>query len=240
MKKLLPLLILSSLVSCGGKSGGGKSSNEVYQEALKNQTRGAVKTEVTDQSYYSLEQNADGKVTATAKKWSSTERSIILKIDGDLLYTYEERTSDNTVSKKVTLESISSSENDLKEGLASGMMKLDGNYVRINYRSDDSNSTQSTLGNLSSTRIVNGYVNIANLCESNLQIKEINISHKQGTNVTKLPDLSGSSISTCDGTLSAAELKKIDLTNIEYCDERDSENSICDQNQDKTELTSDL
>lgn len=243
MKTLALLALLSTLVSCiegngsGGNSGGGPVK-ERYQNAFSTLARGQSALTKTRGETRSWDYET---TTMTSEPVSTEESSVVLKIEGTNVYSYEVETdkTDGTTERKVSLESYDASQMD-------EVLKLPGTAIvgdRLVFSTTiDSEWTLSTA-TVNSKHAFNVSINLAKpLCEMFASISSTGtISRTDGTTTT-LPVVTSDSVQTCGRILSSEELIAIDLTSVMFCDETqmDDENYECESERDMSFLTADL
>lgn len=228
MKKIIPLLFLTTLVSCGKKS---SNKNELlgrFENALRSQQAGTVIQSITTGTEYRLDTKApDYKWQAVKKDIADTGREIILKVDGDHYYSYENHFEGSGGS--VTKMSISLMVNLANENLKKMNYTIDGKYIRSTQteKADDdfdgdevSNGEGTVLASIKGGEITTTSVtNMENMmCESRLtETLSGQIFTADGVSKT-LETVSTERVTTCPEPLTKEELQAIDLSAVYYCD----------------------
>jgi hypothetical protein len=229
MKKIIPLLVLSTLVSCGKKN---SDKNELlgrFENALRSQEAGTVIQGVTTGFEYRLKSLPPeyNKWIAEKRNISDTGREIILKVDGDTYYSYENHFEGSGGS--VTKMSISLLINMAKENLKKMNYTIDGKYIRTVFadpaddefdgeeiKDEGGNIIASLKGGQITTTTITDMENMN--CDSrSTEIFSGQIFTVDGVSKTLEP-VSTERVTTCPTPLTKEELKAIDLTAVHYCD----------------------
>lgn len=239
MKLLTLAVLLASLVSCGGSGGGGNSGGPVkerYQNAFSTLVRGQSALSKTLGETRSYDFNTE---TVTSAPVDTEEFSVVLKIEGTNVYTYKVTTdkTDGSVQKEVSLESHDASQMD-------EILKLPGTYMlgdMLKFSMSFENDWEIGTANVKETYLLNASVNLGMpLCEMNMSVSSTG-SMTRATGTTPLPALSSNTNQTCGRILSSRELRAIDLTSIDFCDETTADDEYnCESNRDMSFLTADL
>lgn len=241
MKKLLPLSVLLTLVACNG---GSSSSKPNFEKIVQNYEsnfvveRGMVSLTKTVGTEANIDINNDGTFNLVSKNVNREERNIVIKVEGNKVYKYIEskNLSDGTVSKSLELETNNAS-SELKEILSTGKGKLEGDTLVMN-SSDKSESDESGFHYVSNYSF-NVRVNLLKpFCETNGLINENIVANYNG--VEKKLSTGQTMQGTCEGKLAASQIKAIDLSKIEFCEEAANDEMDCKEDQDMSFLTSDL
>jgi hypothetical protein len=239
MKFLTLVVLLASLVSCGGSDGGGNSAGPVkerYQNAFSTLVRGQSANSKALGQIRSYDFNTE---TVTSAPVDTEEFSVVIKITDTNVYTYKVTTdkTDGSVEKEVSLESHDASQMD-------EILKLPGTYMlgdMLKFSMSFENDWEIGAANVNETYVLNASLNLGMpLCEMNMTVTSTgSIIRTSGT--TPLPAISNNTNQTCGRILSSSELRAIDLSSIEFCDETtvDDEYS-CESNRDMSFLTADL
>lgn len=249
MKILLLLTLAITLVGCGN-SKNKNSNNEYfnrYQDALQGQKAGLVLESNRSGFDYDIDFDDETKLFSVIKETvKSSEREVILRVEGDKIYKYVEHTYNGFLNKSVVLESIA-----LESKRTEEIMKL----INFNINEDRLVGTLTMEGFLSEydtgeeVATISGGQNVflINLNINNILCDSSTISTSSGqtftspTSTQKLDTLSTSSIGICPAKLSRADLKKIDLKKIEFCDEsKETDEYNCEDDQDMSFITEEL
>ena len=107
-----------------------------------------------------------------------------------------------------------------------------------------STSFNDTEAEISGSRRMDGRGSLANgACSFTNTSTATNVKYSvNGTVIGSLPDYQEISVGTCEGIMSVADIKALDLSNITVCDDTlpESEESNCVMNQNMNHLTADL
>lgn len=241
MKKLLPVLILTTLVACGGNSGGSQTNAEKMQEISKlmidNTKRGMVKI-MTDSGSENDIDLSDGKAEVKSKNINKVTTETVLKIEGSLVYilSEEEDNASGTTSRKVDLEDMNVDMGPANDFFKNLNITKDENSMYISGTIDNSWEYEGTK--LEALVNITAVISLSKPCSSSHSAKDLSQVLTVNGLRKSLPLHERNSISKCGKTLSNNELKALDLKNIMFCDTR-SEDYSC-QRQDMSNLTSDL
>ncbi len=244
MTKLLPLMILATLVSCNdsmrSRSTIANNGNTVdrYSSSLSTK-RGTVAYIKKQGSDFAVDFTKTSHMLATTPINTKTT-SIIINIDGNK--TYKHLTIENLVTKETHKKIVMESENtqqELKEILDSGKGKVVGDNLLLQYSEEMPASGDSEM-ELIKKQSFNATVNLwMPHCDSKMQITssgtllingEVNSTQKFQTTET----------STCQQAYTDKQLRAIDLSSIEFCSYPNSEEELCESDRDMSFLTSDL
>lgn len=245
MKQLLPLAVLMVLVSCNGNSGSKNNTDKIISkyEASLAFKRGIVSNEVDKGTTVDIKMNDQmTSFSLDLKQVNRKEKRIILKVDGDDVYTYVETNEDGETSKEVVLEK-SNPVKDLKEVLDTKQGYISGDQLILKVSSgvEEHEISAETDTIMISTFNVNASINLNNPhCSSVADISQTTQLKNAGV-LGKKVATSEHQITTCGPVLSDEQLKQIDLSNIEFCDDRneESDESNCEV-KDMSFLTADL
>jgi len=241
MKFIIPMLMLTTLVSCQeSHSTKSKMSREAIMSAMTNIPRGMVMVTTTTGKTYNFSSANGGELSATVADNNSVKRSIVVKIDGDDIYKHVTTVEGTDTRIELEVEKMVT-EQDYKDVLARPGTTISGNILRFSIE-DDGNGMGDWGGAVFQSRYrVTGQVNLANPhCSSISKVLQFNSSITQNGVVTKLPDLSSDDVSTCEANLSAQQLKAIDLSNIEVCVEQEGDAADICEMKNMSHLTADL
>lgn len=237
MKTSICLLAILTLSACG-KDSDKKPDYGVHFEKLQEASRSTLKVGTiilgrTSGEELSLNEYT-GKVAGS--RVSKKEKSIVLKIDGNDLYTFEE-TQDlerRTSNKKVVLSKL----NDeaffklLQDRRA--QVSSDENFFRASL--DQATSYSENGVGLSYNQRVDLTVDLRAICNTALTERLSSIRGNVLEDYYTVEDLileSTTSCDTSDGALmTIEELRKLPLAGAEFCDERDSEEVKCEAPKD--------
>lgn len=250
MKKQLTLVILLSLVACGGKSGGGAKaiySTDAYRTALSKQEVGmvteSIETGVKNEiSYCSIDKDHFPKRNSKPE----ISKKIILKIDGDLVYKYSEYSDGFSTSKTVILESLSLEADRFSSYLSQGTEVINGDRIIVS-TSIDTDSSKRYFEGLEATldggsRKLDINFSASNpLCDFEITetVKDQIFWSSKTQAQRNLEESIRVEKGTCPPPLSKAELKAIDLSHATFCDNTGNGDDSCKQ-RDMSFLTSDL
>lgn len=226
------MTVLTLLSSCGG--GGGSSSKEnrfidpqtadKMEQAIRSQKAGMVgiRTENGNSYYVDIDNN---EVIVKEDLTNETDKETILKVAGDAIYTLRESFENGSATpynRKVIKDSLERMVKELSEPLPEGTsVSVKNNILTIklnfNYSYDYMNTGRSVITNAR----VNGYftLNLDNPRCSSRSSSVTASSVKVDGVETKLPNSTSNSAETCGADLSQAQLRALDLSSIELCDE---------------------
>lgn len=161
-------------------------------------------------------------------------RKTYLKIKGNNNYVLEEELDLKTkkVSRVVRLESLDLNA-EINKLIAAGKASVSGDTLNIDMKEvfDDENSKMTfALKGTADLRSV--------LCSLDTETT-MDYTQKKPTEQS-VNDLRSISSSRCAETLSRTELKSLDLSSVEFCDERNEDDVKCEDKQDMSFLTFDL
>ncbi len=240
MKTLALVVILSTLVSCvdGNGKGGGNSGGPVkerYQNAFSTLVRGQSADAIDKGQIRSYNWETE---TVTAAPVNTEKFSVVLKIEGTDVYTYNVETDkiDGTVEKEVILESHDGS--NMEE-----ILKLPGTIMMGNTLMFS--TTFEGEWTLQSASVIESYEIKASM-NLGMPLCEMNITMTSRGTITRssisspLPVISTDTIQKCGRILSSNELAAIDLSSIEFCDHTTNDEVNCESERDMSFLTADL
>ncbi len=182
---------------------------------------------------------SDATVNADTNKLSSTKvsersKSVIIHVDGEQVYTYVETKNNvnGTLSKKVVFN-IMNPKKEIQNLLNSNHGILSGDHLVI--KGTNFNEHEGDTYSLESS---NEYISTFNLnhslCEStNRESKETHFKNNNGDIQTLTTVINETSV--CGTKYTNAQMKKIDLKNIQLCSEEE-----CVMAEDLSWLTQDL
>lgn len=248
MKTLLFLTLGLFLASCGD-SNSNKSNGDIlnrYQDALEAQKPGFVLAVSHGGMEHDIEFDDETRLFSVNKApFNATEREVILKVQGDNIYKYVESTYEEFEQRSVVLESIS-----LEARRTQEMMKLikfteRGNRL-IGTLTMEGFETEYDNGDVRAT-IDGGRTTFAiSLSRDNILCDYSSIATSSGQTfkspnlVQKLDTVSTKTNGTCPDRMSISAVKKIDLTNIEFCDRTKEDEYDCESDMDMSHITADL
>ena len=235
MNKLMPLFLLLTMVACNDNI---RRSTITNHEEVINQYQSGLTVErgtvsIIDKAGYDAKVNADtNKLLST--KVSERSKSVIIHVDGEQVYTYVETKNNvnGTLSKKVVLN-IMNPKKEIQNLLNSNHGILSGDHLVIKGTNFDEHE-----GDTYSLESSNEYVSTFNLnhslCEStNRESKETHFKNSNGDTQTLTTILNETSV--CGTKYTNAQMKKIDLKNIQLCSDDE-----CVMVEDLSWLTQDL
>ncbi len=244
MRKLYPLIILASIVSCNDtmRSRSTIPNNTktvgLYSSSLSTK-RGTVAYIKKQGSDFALDFTKSSNMLGTTPLNTRTT-SIIINIDGNR--TYKHLTTEDLVTKETIKKVVMESENtqqELKEILDSGKGKVVGDNLLLQYSEEMPVSGDPEMEFIKKQSF-NATVNLwMPHCDSKMQITssgtliingEVNSTQKFQTTET----------STCQRAYTDKQLRAIDLSSIEFCSYPNSEEEQCETERDMSYLTSDL
>lgn len=244
MKKLLPLLVLASLVSCNDsiRSRSTLTNNDKtisqYSTAMTAQ-RGSVAYIKKQGSEFAVNFTRTNGLLETAPLNTRTT-SVIINIDGDKIYRH--LTIEDLITKQTTKKIVMETENlqqELKEILDSGKGKVIGDNLRLKFSEEmparaDSEMEIVTKQSFEST------VNLWRPhCDSRTTISVAGTMMLHGE-VDSSKSFVTTEISTCEKNYTDKQLKTLDLTSIDFCSYPDGQTEDCEPGRDMSFLTSDL
>lgn len=242
MKKLFPLFILATLVSCNEnmmKRSTIVNNNETvqkYQSGLKIE-RGTVSN--TQKAGNELAMDfVNNKVTTT--KVSERSKSVIVHVDGDNVYRYVETKNNLTgeLTKKVTLD-ITNPEKELKDLLNSNKGMLSNDTLIMKGTNFNERDIEQMFKIVSAESYTSSFNLNKSQCESTNQITTENkIVHPNGEELTITTSINETA--TCGPKYNNKQLKAINLKSIMYCSVDDETEEDCTISDDMSWLTSDL
>lgn len=221
MKNSLGMIaVLTVLVSCGGSSDSKKSEGSMldpltvdkYEEQLRDSVAGMNATKTTTGTTIDLVQ-VGGRWTGTTKPENRVEKEIILKIDGDAMYSLVEETDDNGTDRRVKKESIEALVRSSSKPLPKGFKRTQmGDILTLTGKINMDFEIEPGVM-MRSSSIANYTVNTNDFrCTGMMKMK---MNMKIGG--TKLPQTESQEVTNCGTNLSAAALKAINLTNMKLC-----------------------
>lgn len=289
MKKLIPLILLATLVSCNESKGRksapapqGKQSNlaakigpaqdaevetsvfvtlsdaefkqathivgsweevaaRVLNSELINTKRGMVSLEKGSGTRHELDDTKKGHKVA---EMTFEIKETILKIEGSVVYTLNEYTQPEFGTTRSVYATDLSDYNYLAEYFKKGEAKLEGNVLTIVSPKFEVFSAlegdEGSVIRLDSKTSMLRKKDMVKVCEGSTLSMDTEVSFTKNDQKTDLPDQIRESKIECAGILSAEELKKIDLTNVTFCDARAAEEERDCTEKDMSHLTSDL
>jgi hypothetical protein len=234
LKNFALISLFSTLVACSGSGGGGSKSNlEAYRSGLT-QSRGEVTVTQHDGETFDIGVE-DGKVTIGRKANVYTSKEIVLRIEGNEIYTLNEDIIDGKVENRYVRLDTSDPVADLQKLLDNGQARIAGNTIHLQLNdTDQMDYLGSTLDFTFSTTGTGSLVK-PNCNFSATMIQNV-VMNTNGV-VSSIKDIKSTQKGTCDKKLSSAELKAINLSDVSFCD--DSTDSNC-ENKDMSFLVNDL
>jgi hypothetical protein len=245
MTKLLPLMLIA-LVGCGD-SGGGKGSKKItqvqidqLQDAFLSVPRGQVILEKTQGQVNGLDFDSNTMAyTLKLENQNSQNRKVVLKVDGSRIYTLEESTDLISGESERNVEVSTFDSGDLSQ---TPNLRISGDVLSATFPFEstmelgDGELYEMRMQTFFSTNMKNPH------CTSNGRMTDSGSRLVQNGVTTVGKPATLVMTTSCPEILSSAELKAIDLSSVDFCEESDSEdeeNDTCSV-QDMSWLTSDL
>lgn len=250
MKKLIPLMILATVVSCGKKMSRVENGAELISNMLmSSEVSGQTSSIKHSEESYKL---VDGKFEKDTNEY--TEVKTILKRDGNLLYTLLEtpkvivtvdedgnKNFSTLVKLTVSLEDLTTRTDNIHEMIKKGeaevkndslvaMANEEGAFIRIGVDGNSYKVTGKTKAKMKK--------NLISSCESVQETKRTNVVGILEKEEIELEDIKTTIVETCGKILTSEELKSLNLLNVRFCDERGE--TSCEDSRDMSFLTSDL
>lgn len=252
MKSIALTLALATLaVSCNGNSTSGKKDGpildqatiEKFEKELSSRRAGMVTLAQENGTYASLEWNeSTGKFEPRTEVTNTLEKNTILKIDGDLIYTLSEDEYSRTVRKESIKKLIKEFTEELPEG---SVLSIVGSKLNLQFPMEFSfdYEDQGSQLNFSSKYFINASLNLEDIrCSEDMNVHAYNSATVDGYPY-KLPETFSATKGSCAPSISKADLKKIDLKDIYFCDEtvetNDEDESNCTTEADLSVLVND-
>lgn len=244
MKKIFPLMVLITLVSCDDsiRSRSTLSNNESTIQKYSvsaNAERGSVTNIRKQGSEFAVDfTKTSGLLTTYPINTKTT--AVVIHIDGNKVYRHltivDLTTKEKTTKVVMEIENI---QQEIKEILDSGKGRIIGDNLVLRY-SEEMPASEDT-----ETEIVRKYAFNATV---NLWKPHCDIKHQTdaaGTmiingNIDSKSSYKTFETSTCEKSYSMKQVSEIDLSSIEFCSYPNGEDQQCEQNQDMSYLTSDL
>lgn len=243
MKFLFQVSLLSLVVSCGGDKKS-SSTSEMFTNFIQIQRsipRGQEILGTTQMTNNYIDTSEDGaRWVVKQSNYTAQSQSIVLKVEGELLYKLEEFSSEGNITSRSISISLLPTFADLARGPITGRIE-NGYYVDSSTDVQEAVETENvTLGKaiMQMTDVNNIRVNLGSACEMSLSSTSSGTLTANGE-VTATPVGSTEFGTTCGGVLTATELKALDLSDIEVCDET-TEEYKCEENKNMESLTNDL
>jgi len=225
MKCIFPMLVVSLSLLTACSDGGGKSGAQKFRDALKAVPRGLIMNETFKGTHHDIDYTS-GTPVVNVSDIDSTSHYVILKIEGNAMYrlrAYDLNDLNGRRVEKVLLKSpvgSSWSSTGWTESGESG--RIDAKWdiqTRVNQQNPYCDAEE-----------------VMAVSDAKLTFNGV---------VTPLPNTLTKRTFTCGRTLSAAELKALDLSDMTICDDTDAESEDettydCQSNQNLEHLTSDL
>lgn len=236
MKKIILVISLVAFVSCGKEAKTKKvPARQQFKEALSSLVVGqSSQTKYTGKGrHYNF-----GRRSISVHDIHEETVSIVLKIEGEKVYSYDVLTNhvEKTVRRSVNIRSFSMDELDSWLSLPGAV--ISGNLLV--YKSGGVRSNSSMNGSINENYQFQYTLNFSRpLCESatyDTSIGEL-IFRDQ---IIQGPRVTTQNVETCGRIYSRLEVKSIDLRNIEFCDETFESQVGCTMNADMSYLTADL
>lgn len=226
MHPSLLLIALLALGACGKKETKKKPNYGVHFAKLEEASRVSMKVGTVALGRISGSTIGVNEYTARAVADSKSikTKSIILKIEGDEYYSLDvnEDLIERKTERKVVLQKMF--DQDMMKSLEEegAEVSSDENFFRAKLAKVHADN-QASAG-LSVTQILNISIDLRATCNASMLQTITNIhGYVMGENYT-LPDMHLDATSSCDTSpealLSQEELRKLDLSNITFCDDR--------------------
>lgn len=236
MKTLFLLVIIVVFVSCGKETTEKKvPAREKFKDALSSLVVGqSTNTKYTGQGrHYDF-----GRRSISVYDINEDTVSIVLKIEGSKVYSYDVVTDHVMRTVKRTVELRSYTMHDLDSWLSMPGAVVSGNFVIYKASGDRANSTMN--GSIREDFQSEFSMNFTKpLCESSDYDSSTGVMIFRDQTIPG-PMVSTQNIETCGRIYSRAEIKSIDLRNIEFCDGTFEHQMGCSVNTDMSHLTADL
>ena len=226
MKNLLFLTLTITLVSCGGSNNSNSNGGiyDRYQDALEAQKPGFVLFNTHIGTDYDIDFDDETKLFSVSKiEQNSSEREVILKVEGDKIYKYVEYSSEIYKDRSVVLESISLEARKTEEMMrridfTERGDRLIGTLVMDGFESEyDTGDLKATIsGGRTAFAISLSRDNF--LCEYSSIATSTDRTFRSPNLTQKLDKVSTKNEGTCPERMSIAAVKRIDLSQIEFCD----------------------
>lgn len=229
------------LFSCGKKEEK-KTDYSAHFSKLKEASRETLKVGTVIFSRTTGEEISVNEYTAKAfgDRVSRKEKSIVLKIDGDDIYTYDviddlETRQSNTkvVLSKLNDEELMKSLADAKANVSS-----DENFFRASLVRDFSKTVDGV--GLFFTHSLEFSIDLRAICNTKMVQRSSNIRGYVYEDHYDVEDLILESTSSCDTSpealMTKEELKKLSLGGVEFCDERNPDEVSCEAPKDMRHL----
>ncbi len=235
MKNVTLLSLLATFVACSGSGGGGNKTNlEAYRSGL---TQSLGEVTITKYDGETVEIGSkDGKATIGRKSSVYTSKEIVLRVQGNEVYTLNEDIIDGKVENRyvqlVTTDPVA----ELQKLVDRGDARIDGNTLYI--QASNSDQMEYLGSTLDFTTSITGSTSLERPnCNFSATMTENVVMNTDGVE-TSIKDIKSSQKASCEKNLSSAELKAINLSNVLFCD--DSSDSYCEENKDMSFLLNDL
>ena len=246
MKNLLLLSLSITLISCGN-SGGNGSNNDAfnkYQDALQAQKAGLVMV----MNYTGTDIDLDFDYTtnqfkAVKNSFAGYDRAVVLKVEGDLIYKYIEN---SWGGEEVVLESIALETKRTEEAMRNIAFRNQGDYL-VGTLNTEAYGDEYEVNGVRATISGGRRITTIKLKTNNMLCDFHTVSTTSGQIfisegvTTKLESVGDEVTGSCPPSLTSAELKKIDLTKIQFCDEsKETDENNCEDDKDMSFLTQEL
>lgn len=236
MKKLFLLLSIVAFVSCGKETTTKKiPAKERFKEALSSLVVG----QSTNMKYIGQDRHYDyGRRSISVYDINEDTVSVVIRIEGAKVYSYEVVTDhvDRTVKRSVQVKSYTTDELDSWLTLPGAV--ISGNLMI--YKGSGTRSNSHVGGSINENYEFTYTLNFSKpLCESSTYDTSVGELIFRDQTIQG-PRVSSQNIETCGRIYSRAEIKSIDLRNIEFCDETFESQVGCNMNADMSYLTADL
>lgn len=243
MKKLIPLMILATVVSCGKKETKKNGIEMIVNKLTDSQKVGLVSISTTKGESENVDINDKNEILGfKTQTYTDVTKKIILKKENSLVYSLEiTKDGEAPEHRSVILEDNADLNNEIREAIENGKAEVKDNYLIANL--DDEQSWDSELNGVKYGMKMKLKVkhkrNLKSDCESQTDIKITDVIGVIGDKETKLKDGKSTQVEECGGVMTKEELKALDLTKIQFCDYR-VEDTECEDDKDMSFLTSDL
>lgn len=242
MKKLIPLMILATVVSCGKKTNKQDGVDMIINKLTDSQKIGLVSISSTEGESDNLDINDKNEIVGFKREsYQDSVKKIILKKENGLVYSLEiSKSGDAPEHKSVILEDTADISNELRKLMESGNAEVKGNHLIVNIEEDQSyeEDFNGTKYGMKSKMKLKFKRNLKSDCESKTDIALTDVVGSINGVETKLKNAKSSEVESCGGIMNKEELKALELSKVSFCDMR-VEDSNCEE-KDMSFLTSDL
>jgi hypothetical protein len=243
MKNLLLLTLSITLISCGNSGGNGSDNNAFnkYQDALKAQKAGLVMV----MNYAGMDYDLDFDETTNQfspikTSFGGFDRSVVLKVE---VYKYLEN---SWGGEEVVLESIALETKRTEEAMKQIDFRKQGDYL-VGTLNTEAYEDEYERNGVRATISGGRRIFTIKLKSNNILCDFHTVSTTSGQIFTsegvtsKLETVGDEVVGSCPASMTSAELKKIDLTKIDFCDQsKETDEDHCEEDKDMSFLTEEL